>query len=331
MVKALTVSVFMLALTAPVLCQATYHPMLKKGKVWHEYAEDAMGNYREEYVFYIHSDTVIGGETYFYVYGKAPVGDGNDFLPVGGKYRTRLKEKGGRVYENNSLLYDFTLSPGDTISSDDHIKVYATKRDTVTVNGRSFPRITIRRDEYSDGFMYGSWSINWVEGVGGSAGMIFGGGINWGGMTGVNRGIIACYEDDNCIFRDKYFYDTPSFPEEKCATPTIAYDRGRLVFGCETEGVEYAYEIKCADGGSGRGGEVSLSQTYEIRVRATLEGHYDSDVATATIGWRDGRPVMEGFSSVQLDNSDGNADVNGDGTVDVADITSVIDAMAKKQ
>ena len=115
-----------------------------------------------------------------------------------------------------------------------------------------------------------------------------------------------------------------------CATPTIAYDRGRLVFGCETEGVEYAYEIKCADAGSGRGGEVSLSRTYEIRVRATLEGHYDSDMATATIGWRDGRPVMEGFSSVQLDNSDGSADVNGDGTVDVADIASVISAMASK-
>ena len=113
----------------------------------------------------------------------------------------------------------------------------------------------------------------------------------------------------------------------RCATPTIAYDHGRLVFGCETEGVEYAYEIKCGDAESGRGGEVSLSQTYEIRVRATLEGHYDSDVAVATIGWRDGRPVMEGFSSARLDNSEGNADVNGDGTVDVADITSVISAM----
>ena len=115
-----------------------------------------------------------------------------------------------------------------------------------------------------------------------------------------------------------------------CATPTIAYDRGKLVFGCETEGAECVYEIKCADNGSGRGGEVSLSQTCEIRVWATLDGHYDSDVATATIGWRDGQPVMEGFSSVTIDDSDERGDVNYDGKVDVADIAVIIDVMARK-
>ena len=113
----------------------------------------------------------------------------------------------------------------------------------------------------------------------------------------------------------------------KCATPTIAYDKGRLVFSCETPGAECVYEIKCSDEGNGRGNEVNLSQTYEIRVYATLEGRYDSDVATATIGWRNGRPVMEGFSSARLD-GDGSCDVNGDGTVDVADIAKVIDSMA---
>ncbi|MBO7537698.1 MAG: leucine-rich repeat domain-containing protein, partial [Prevotella sp.] len=104
-----------------------------------------------------------------------------------------------------------------------------------------------------------------------------------------------------------------AFTEEdiKCAMPTIAYVDGRLVFSCETPGAECVYEIKCTDSGSGRGGEVNLSQTYEIRVYATLEGWYDSDVAVATIGWRNGRPAMEGFSSVTLDD-DGSCDVNSD-------------------
>ena len=88
--------------------------------------------------------------------------------------------------------------------------------------------------------------------------------------------------------------------------------------------------IKSTDTGSGRGGEVSLSQTYEIRVFSTLDGYQDSDVAVATIGWRNGRPVMEGFSSVTLDDSE-SCDVNGDGTVDVADIGIIIDAMARKK
>ena len=116
-----------------------------------------------------------------------------------------------------------------------------------------------------------------------------------------------------------------------CATPTIAYDNGRLVFSSDTPRAEYVYEIKCLDNVSGRGSEVSLSQTYEIRVRATLDGYEDSDEAVATIGWRNGRPVMEGFSSVTMDGGDGNADVNGDGKVDVADIATVISVMAGQQ
>ena len=116
----------------------------------------------------------------------------------------------------------------------------------------------------------------------------------------------------------------------KCTTPTIAYDNGRLVFSCETPGAECVYEVKCADTSSGRGGEVSLSQTYEIRVHATLEGYQDSDEAVATIGWRNGRPVMEGFSSVTMDNGE-SCDVNGDGKVDVADIGTIIDTMARKE
>ena len=305
-----------------------YHPLLKTGKVWHEYAEDVTGNYHEEYVYYIDSQTVIDGETWFNVYVKTPVGDDNDFLPIGGSYYTRLQEKDGKIYENNCLLYDFNLNPGDYIINDDHIKVYATKRDNVIVNGHSFPRTTIRRDEYRDGFMYGSWTTYWVEGVGGSDGLIFGGGTEWAGFSSTNRGVIACYEDGNCFFKEENFYEPVSFPDNKCATPTIAYDKGKLVFSCETPGAECVYEIKCTDNDSGRGGEVSLSRTYEIRVHATLDGWYDSDVAVATISWRNGRPVMEGFSSITLDD-DGNCDVNGDGTVDVAEIAKIIDSMAK--
>ena len=120
--------------------------------------------------------------------------------------------------------------------------------------------------------------------------------------------------------------------ENKCATPTIAYDKGRLVFSCETPGAECVYEIKCSDNSSGRGSEVSLNKTYEIRVRATLDGYDDSDVAVATIGWRNGQPVMEGFSSVTMETTtnlpgEANADVNGDGIVDVADIATVISVM----
>ena len=78
-------------------------------------------------------------------------------------------------------------------------------------------------------------------------------------------------------------------PEEptKCATPTISYGGKRLTFSCETEGVEYVYEIKDADIRKGYDAEVPLTATYEISVYAMKSGYENSDVATATLVWTD--------------------------------------------
>ena len=75
--------------------------------------------------------------------------------------------------------------------------------------------------------------------------------------------------------------------EKKCATPTISYADKRLTFSCETEGVEYVYEIKDADIRKGYDAEVALTATYEISVYATKDGYENSDMATATLVWTD--------------------------------------------
>ena len=114
---------------------------------------------------------------------------------------------------------------------------------------------------------------------------------------------------------------------DKCSMPTIAYDKGELVFSCETEGVAFKSEVTVSDAKAGDGSRISLARTYAVSVRAMKDGYADSDEATATIQWRDGRPLFEGFSSVTIEGKAAN-DVNGDGTVDVADIATVIDEMA---
>lgn len=119
----------------------------------------------------------------------------------------------------------------------------------------------------------------------------------------------------------------PAIEIEKCATPAIAYDKGELVFSCETEDVTYTSEVTVSDAKAGDGSRISLARTYTVSVRATKEGYADSDVATAVIQWRDGRPLLTGFSSVTIDGKAAN-DVNGDGTVDVADIATIISEMA---
>lgn len=75
---------------------------------------------------------------------------------------------------------------------------------------------------------------------------------------------------------------------QKCATPTISYGNKVLTFSCETEGVEYVYEIKDTDIKKGYNKEVNLSATYEISVYATKSGYENSNVATATLVWTRG-------------------------------------------
>ena len=89
---------------------------------------------------------------------------------------------------------------------------------------------------------------------------------------------------------------------KKCAKPTISYDNFKLAYNCETEGVEYVYEIKDTDVKKGYEKEVSLSATYEISVYATKSGYDNSDVATATLVFTNATFTTEGASSAKSAN-----------------------------
>ncbi|MBO7140910.1 MAG: leucine-rich repeat domain-containing protein [Prevotella sp.] len=118
----------------------------------------------------------------------------------------------------------------------------------------------------------------------------------------------------------------------KCATPTVSFDKSGLVFNCETPDVEYAYEIKNTDvkKGVAEGNRVELTPVYTITYYAMKAGYENSDVATATIRWRNGSPVFQGFNRVDAGAGALWGDVNVDGQVDVADIANIIDIMAGK-
>ncbi len=100
---------------------------------------------------------------------------------------------------------------------------------------------------------------------------------------------------------------------KKCATPTIAIVDGELTFSCETEGVEYAYEVTTADVKKGNSDKVKLSGTYKVTVYAMKDGWDNSDIATLEFTLGTGGEVC---------------DVNKDGAVDVADIATIISKMA---
>ena len=303
--------------------------MLKEGKSWiyschhFEERETNEGVIFDEEVFdvsyTIKGDTVIGGITYAKLmeHQKGSV-----------KYYGGVREEGSTIFCVNSGTSDeyvlLEFDPSKFFAAGIYGK-YDEHKEIIKVNDIYYIRHVYEPvNEHEHPRLIG------VEGIGfNGCGLVLGMEDVQPTYFGSYMSFKACYEDDKLIFSSNNF-NAPTLTGI-CDTPTIAYDKGKLVFSCETPGAECVYEISCSDNGSGRGGEVSLSQTYEIRVHATLDGYEDSDVATAIIGWCNGQPVMEGFSSVTLGDDEQRGDVNGDGIVDVADIATVISVIAAQK
>ena len=84
---------------------------------------------------------------------------------------------------------------------------------------------------------------------------------------------------------------------DKCATPIISYSRGKLIFGCETEGAEFVSDIVVDDMKKSYDAIVDLTVTYKISVYAHKEGLNNFDVVTATLCWIDVDPETEGITN----------------------------------
>ena len=109
--------------------------------------------------------------------------------------------------------------------------------------------------------------------------------------------------------------DNPAEETKKCATPTIKYIGGKLLFECETEGVEFVYSITTPANTINRTvNNVDMPHTNIVSVYAKKEGYQNSDVATEDID-------VCGLKG----------DVNGDGKVDVSDVVGTANIILQKQ
>lgn len=99
---------------------------------------------------------------------------------------------------------------------------------------------------------------------------------------------------------------------EKCATPTITYANGKVRFASETEGVEYVPTVMVTPNQQLKGDELEIGGTFTVSVYAVKEGFDNSDTATMTI------------NMAQM------GDVNADGQVSIADVTSLVNAILGK-
>ncbi len=105
--------------------------------------------------------------------------------------------------------------------------------------------------------------------------------------------------------------ETPELPQ--CAKPSISYKNGKLQFDCETEGVEFVYNVSSkVSSGKITSGTVDLETTFTVSVYATREGYKNSETETVTID----------LAKV--------GDINGDGEIGIADVTALVNIILGK-
>ena len=104
--------------------------------------------------------------------------------------------------------------------------------------------------------------------------------------------------------------------KEKCATPTILYENGKLSFSCETEGVRFECNFSTPSESYEEGVAVNMPNKLQVSVYAKKDGFDNSDVATMEIEVSGGYTAKKG-------------DVNEDGTVNGTDIQEVINIIVE--
>jgi surface protein len=110
-------------------------------------------------------------------------------------------------------------------------------------------------------------------------------------------------------------YFTPTAVALQCAKPVIHFANGELSFTCDTEDVEFVYDVTQSGGAvSGTGNSIQLTPKVTISVYAKKDGFTDSETATQEICISSGE----------------NGDVDGDGEVTIADAVRIVNVIIGK-
>ncbi len=100
----------------------------------------------------------------------------------------------------------------------------------------------------------------------------------------------------------------------KCATPVLKFANGRISCTCDTPDVTFVYSANVSGAAEGEctDGNIDLQPAVSVSVLAVHQGYEDSDTATLSID----------YSQV--------GDVNHDGTVTIADVTTLVNLILGK-
>ena len=93
-------------------------------------------------------------------------------------------------------------------------------------------------------------------------------------------------------WRNLYVSTIPDNTPMKCAKPTVGFEDGKLVFRCETKGVEFVSQILDDNVTAHTTSSIPLKPKYTVRVFARIKGSEDSDITTAEFEWNNDNPQI---------------------------------------
>lgn len=99
---------------------------------------------------------------------------------------------------------------------------------------------------------------------------------------------------------------------DRCPTPTISIQNGKLSFSCNLEGVEFHYNVSSQTNGVGNSVNLPVSTTFTISAYASKDGYKDSNTSLKTITIKKG-------------------DMNNDGEVTVTDALMIVDMILEEE
>ena len=185
-----------------------YRPLLKVGKAWDWYLHNPTYRYEWNYHYRVVGDTIVDGERWYKMTTKGTNLSTGEVVSEGGPcsiYLEKDKKVFLREYDSWSLIYDFTMKVGDVITIGDTFRREVITEDSITVKGENYRRLTLQ-DSYFERHDTLSTTLYWVEGIGGSLGMMDSGTMmSFGGNC-----LSACYEDGKRIFTGWDFGEIPS-------------------------------------------------------------------------------------------------------------------------
>jgi hypothetical protein len=209
----------------------TYIPMVKPGlQIWTDDYADCVGHYLFRRFALTDEDTLIEGDTYKKLYFFTDsVFDSSTAECIGGLRENEQKQvfyKGGTLpggILNPGLIYDFSLSIGDTFSHYfyfDFPQIFEVKSiDTIDYAGAKRKRFNIGL--YGDTILPPYYVAKLIEGIGNTQGLMYD--MYWNLTLCMYGGENRCYEHNGVLLYHNYSQNV-----QDCTTPLLGINEIKL-------------------------------------------------------------------------------------------------------